>query len=258
MPADRLTHPRIGRSRKVTALTDLEFRVWDTYRWTADDFGVMPKSTDLLRGVNDALRLQHTEAEIGSALDRIVAVDLIIEFDHQNALYVCSLEWNKYQKIDYPRQSFFPPPPPEVIERMDVSTRRLFRNFHECFRRIPASRARVRAKRLRLKAKANANGLREIQHDHFERFWIAYPRKTAKQAALKEWLRISPAPDDALTAAMIAAVEEQRTSTQWLKDGGQFIPHARTWLHQQRWKDEADDVPPPLTARTVDVLRGLR
>lgn len=92
----------------------------------------------------------------------------------------------------------------------------------------------------------------------FERFWAAYPRKTAKATALKEWLRIQPPPDDAVTDAMIVKVHEQRTSTQWLKDGGQFIPHARTWLHQQRWKDEPDDVPPPLTQRTINVLRGLQ
>ena len=37
---------------------------------------------------------------------------------------------------------------------------------------------------------------------------------------------------------MITAVEAQRASAQWRKDGGEFIPHPRTWLHQGRWKDE--------------------
>lgn len=257
MPADRLTHPRIGRSRKVTALNDLEFRVWDTYRWAADDFGVMPKTAAILRGVNDALRLQHTEPEVAVALDRLVEIELVVEFDHQSALFLCSLTWNDHQKITYPRQTYYPAPPPQVFERMSVGTRAIFRNFHECFKRIPASRARVRAKRL--KAKANGKGLGEEgrQHELFERFWAAYPRKTAKAVAFKEWLRITPPPDDAITIEMIAKIQEHRVSTQWLKDGGQFIPHARTWLHQQRWKDEPDDVPPALTGRTIDVLRGL-
>lgn len=256
MPADRLTHPRIGRSRKVTALNDLEFRVWDTYRWVADDFGVAPKNAEFLRGMNDALRIQHTEAEVAAALQRLVELEVIIEFDHQGAPYVCSLEWNKHQKIDYPRQTFYPAPSPEIIQRMDVTTRNLFRMFHEFFVRISGSRARARAKRL--KAKANGKGLGEGQQQAlFEQFWAAYPRKTAKAIAFKEWLRITPPADDAITTAMIAKIQEQRVSTQWLKDGGQFIPHARTWLHQQRWKDEPDDVPPPLTGRTIDVLRGL-
>ena len=27
---------------------------------------------------------------------------------------------------------------------------------------------------------------------------------------------------------------------QWIKDGGNFIPHAATWLNQQRWEDELE------------------
>jgi hypothetical protein len=71
----------------------------------------------------------------------------------------------------------------------------------------------------------------------FDRFWEVYPRKVAKDAALKEWLKRSP--DDALTDLMIAKVLEQRASEQWLKDDGKYIPHPRTWLHGGRWQDEA-------------------
>lgn len=70
----------------------------------------------------------------------------------------------------------------------------------------------------------------------FERFWVEYPRKTAKDAAWKEWLKRSP--DEALTDLMISKVREHKALPQWVKDGGQFIPHPRTWLHQGRWQDE--------------------
>lgn len=70
----------------------------------------------------------------------------------------------------------------------------------------------------------------------FDRFWEVYPRKVAKDAALKEWLKRSP--DDALTDLMIASVHAQRASEQWRRDDGKYIPHARTWLHGGRWQDE--------------------
>ena len=153
MPADRLTHPRIGRSRKVTALTDLEFRVWDTYRWVADDFGVMPKSAVTLRGENDALRDQHTDAEVAAAVQRLIDVDLIVEFDHQGAPFVCSLTWNEHQKITYPRQTHLPAPPPQLLDRMEVTERKFFRKFHKFFKKSRASRARAGGRET-----ANANG----------------------------------------------------------------------------------------------------
>ena len=256
MPADRLTHPRIGRSRKVTALTDLEFRVWDTYRWVADDFGVMPKSAVTLRGENDALRDQHTDAEVAAALQRLIDVDLIVEFDHQGAPFVCSLTWNEHQKITYPRQTHLPAPPPQLIDRMEVTERKVFRKFHKFFKKSRASRARAGGKRLTLTANANANGTGEESEKgdrlrrapsrglqrrgdlqaNFERFWQAYPCKVGKDAALREFRKLRP--DNDLTDRMITAVEAQRASAQWRKDGGEFIPHPRTWLHQGRWKDE--------------------
>jgi len=84
----------------------------------------------------------------------------------------------------------------------------------------------------------------------FERFWLVYPRKTAKDAARKEWLRLNP--DEPLTELMIAKVYAFIASPQWTKDGGQYIPHARTWLHQRRWED---DVVQPASVQGVAVAR---
>ena len=37
---------------------------------------------------------------------------------------------------------------------------------------------------------------------------------------------------------LIDAVEQQKTSFQWQKDGGRYIPNPATWLNQGRWEDE--------------------
>jgi hypothetical protein len=52
------------------------------------------------------------------------------------------------------------------------------------------------------------------------------------------WQRLKP--DEALTAQMLAAIVIQRTSRAWTKDGGDYIPHPKTWLHQGRWEDAAE------------------
>lgn len=85
----------------------------------------------------------------------------------------------------------------------------------------------------------------------FDRFWEAYPRRQGKEAARKAWTKIRP--DDALLAEMLAALERQRASDQWRRDGGQFIPYPATWLNGRRWEDE----PTPIQARQFKRLNGV-
>ena len=70
----------------------------------------------------------------------------------------------------------------------------------------------------------------------FGSFWNAYPKKIGKAAAVKAWNKLTPS--DELQAVILAAVEAQKQSSQWTKDGGQFIPHASTWLNGRRWEDQ--------------------
>lgn len=71
----------------------------------------------------------------------------------------------------------------------------------------------------------------------FEEFWSAYPRKTAKAAAAKAFARTRP--DEATLRLMLTAIARQRESEQWRRDGGQFIPHASSWINGRRWEDES-------------------
>lgn len=71
--------------------------------------------------------------------------------------------------------------------------------------------------------------------DRFDAWYATYPRKVGKQAALASFMRhATSVPLDTL----LRAVERQKKSSQWQKDGGQFIPNPSTWLNQGRWDDE--------------------
>ncbi len=70
----------------------------------------------------------------------------------------------------------------------------------------------------------------------FDRVWSVYPRKVGKDAASRAFAKRKP--DAALVEAMVKAIELQRKSRDWTKDGGQFIPHLSTWLNEGRWMDE--------------------
>lgn len=75
--------------------------------------------------------------------------------------------------------------------------------------------------------------------DGFTLFWQEYPRKAAKAAALKAWQKLNPSPE--LVERILAHVRDHKRSPDWIKDGGQFVPHPATFLNGQRWED---DIPP--------------
>ena len=78
------------------------------------------------------------------------------------------------------------------------------------------------------------------KEEDFARFWSSYPRKQGKANAREVFGKI--APDEQLLSTMLDAIERQKRSPQWTRDGGQFIPLAATWLHGQRWEDEGIEV----------------
>ena len=75
----------------------------------------------------------------------------------------------------------------------------------------------------------------------FDLFWAKYPKKVKKQKARQLWAKL--APDAALSAVILDALDRQRRSDQWTRDGGRYVPDPTTWLNGRRWEDEL--TPPP-------------
>ena len=74
----------------------------------------------------------------------------------------------------------------------------------------------------------------------FQTFWASYPRKTDKKKALDAFMKINP--DDALLKQMLESLSKWRQTAQWQDEGGRYIPHPTTWLHNRRWEDEVPAV----------------
>lgn len=76
--------------------------------------------------------------------------------------------------------------------------------------------------------------------NRFELFWKAYPKKKAKKTAWNAFKKIKP--DEALFSRIMEAIGRYRTSQEWQRDGGQYIPHPATWLNGGCWDDEIEEV----------------
>jgi len=72
----------------------------------------------------------------------------------------------------------------------------------------------------------------------FERFWAAYPRKTAKFKAFSSW--VNHVDEKETGGACVADVEKRNRMRFWHVDKAK-IPMPTTFLNQRRWEDDWED-----------------
>jgi hypothetical protein len=75
----------------------------------------------------------------------------------------------------------------------------------------------------------------------FQKFWSAYPAKLSQGTALRSWNRL--APDATLIAKILSAIERQKRSELWQRDGGRWILNPSHWLRRRCWEDETQPAP---------------
>ncbi len=88
----------------------------------------------------------------------------------------------------------------------------------------------------------------------FDLFWDKYPKKVKKKKARELWQKLRP--DAALASVILAALERQKCSDRWQRDGGQYIPDPTTWLNGRRWEDELFPAEPERPTPPDDARRG--
>ena len=72
-----------------------------------------------------------------------------------------------------------------------------------------------------------------VSSEDFEKFWSAYPKKKDKANAVKAFKKVKVP-----VSVLLDAIEKQKKSEDWKKEGGKFIPYPTTWLNGKRWEDE--------------------
>lgn len=76
----------------------------------------------------------------------------------------------------------------------------------------------------------------------FDEFWSAYPKHVAQQPARKAFARLHP--NRELLDKMLNALQWQKQTENWQRDGHRYVPNPATWLNGRRWEDEPEEQPP--------------
>lgn len=81
----------------------------------------------------------------------------------------------------------------------------------------------------------------------FEKFWSAYPRKSAKAEAKKAFSKITA---DQLESTILPDIEKRKKCSQWQDQ--QYIPYPATYLRNERWNDEIRNDKPKKIVRDFE------
>ena len=85
----------------------------------------------------------------------------------------------------------------------------------------------------------------------FALFWSAYPRKTAKPAALRAF---KGQKINGELPTILKDIESRKTGAAWQKEDGAYIPHPATYLNGRRWEDEIQVQQPARSAMLARVI----
>lgn len=185
--------------------------------------------------------LPYDDGDVDAMLDQLASAGFIARYNTGDARYIEVLNFGKHQNPHVKEQESTIPAPPNSAQHSTSTVQEpdkpdasfpLTDSLNPLTDSpIPQSDAPGKP------VQEDGDGPEPTIHDQrFESFWLAYPRKTGKEAARKWWM--GKKPSAAFHAKILTAIDDQKVSVQWLKDDGQYIPNPATWLNQGRWDDE--------------------
>ncbi len=213
---NRIIKDSIRTSKSVNTMTDFQFRLWTYLLTYVDDYGRGSADPELLKGFVFPRRKGVTEATIEKALQDLANIGSILLYDVDGESYFCFPNWADHQRIQT-KKSKFPSPDDGILKNSTVSH----------------GESPPESNPIRIQSKSESKSEDNARED-FEKFWSAYPRKAGnKQKAFEAFKKAGVSLE-----ILLAAIENQKQSSQWSKDNGQFIPHPTTWLNGKRWEDQ--------------------
>lgn len=221
---NRIIKDSITKSEKISELTDFQFRLWVHLITYVDDYGRGDARPAIIRGACFPLRDRMTNKDIEKGLADLAGAGCVGLYKVDGKPYLYFPNWEKHQRV---RQKVSKCPAPEDCdeELQDAA------NGGE----LPQDAARIQSRIQNPESESRIQNpnTREARGAGFEEFWKAYPRKEGKQKARQAFEKVTVPLE-----TLLQALEQQKQSAQWTKDGGQFIPHPATWLNGKRWEDQ--------------------
>lgn len=231
----RVIDDGIHTGKRLNALTDFQFRVWAYLLTYVDDYGRGSADPEILKGFLFPRRKGITESSIKQSLADLANAGLIRLYAVNGEPHLYFPDWQDYQRIQR-KYSKFPAPPdenePDKKSTVNHGESRWITVNHGG---SPLELEQELELELEVEVERSMRA-RAQDTDKFNEFWDIYPKKVAKKAAHKAYLRLKPS--EKLHSDILADLQKRKVSRQWTDENGRFIPNAATYLNGRRWEDE--------------------
>jgi hypothetical protein len=243
---NRIIKESICVSEQIDELKPFEEVFFYRLLVNCDDYGCMDAREKILLSSLFPLKNLHL-SDITKALRKLSEVGLIRLYTVDGKLYLKVIKWGEHQRLRVSKHKY-PEPENDAAascgnsRQVAASCGELQKTAADC----GLTRAREESEseiEIESEIESESDTRRRgdsTQEDSFNVFWTGYPKKVAKQDALKAWNKLKP--DSDLVNQIMSGLAAWRSSAEWAKNDGQFVPHPATWLNGRRWEDE---VPKP-------------
>lgn len=219
---NRIIKESICVSDSIDRLTWFEETLFYRLIVNCDDFGRFDGRVAVVKNRLFPLKENLTAKAVKDGINKLASVGLVTLYEVNGKPYLHLPTWNDHQNVRAKRSKY--PEPEERLNTPECICNHVRSDASKCSRESNP----IQSESLSESKCASAS---------FDLFWQAYPKKKSKKEAEKAFKKVKVPVD-----VLIDAVNRQKKSKDWLKDGGQYIPYPATWLNQGRWEDEVDGV----------------
>ena len=211
---NRIIKETIRTSRSVNALSDADFRLWVYLITYVDDFGRGSADPELLKGMVFTRRKTVTEKQIHEGIDRLASAGMINLYSVDGEPFLYFPNWADHQRIQQKKSRFPSPDDADPVENTGIHRESPW-DTEDDRESPPESESNTNpnpnteSESKRARARADA----EARLALFNRFWAEYPKKTAKQDAIRAWAKLKV--DEALLQTILTALAQHKESPQW-------------------------------------------
>ena len=192
-----------------------------------DDFGRFDARPKIIKSALFPLKDDLTIKEVCEGLQALANSGLVVLYEHEGRPFLYLPTWDRHQTIRAKRSKY---PEPDCNLQASASI------CKQMQANVPVIQSNPIQSESESESESNA---RTRAEGVFDAFWSEYPKKVGKGAALKAFAKVKKE----AYPLLVPAVQRQKQSAQWQKDGGQYIPNPATWLNQERWLDEGVSAP---------------